>query len=118
MEEHEQQEFLQRIQPLLGLAQRARKLAFGADAVSKSLQRNQAFLVVLATDISANTKTKVLRNSKTKVPFFQLLTKDQLGAAFARKTLGLLAITDLHLAQAVIKKSGFQPQIMESNQSK
>ena len=44
---------------LLGLAQKAGKLATGFDAVKISLSKNQAKLIFIGNDVSQNTKDKL-----------------------------------------------------------
>ena len=44
---------------LLGLAQKAGKLATGFDAVKISLSKNQAKLIFIGSDVSQNTKDKL-----------------------------------------------------------
>ena len=44
---------------LLGLAQKAGKLATGFDAVKISLSKNQAKLIFIGNDVSQNTKDKM-----------------------------------------------------------
>lgn len=44
---------------MIGLAQKAGKLVYGTDRVNDSIRNKHAYIVLLATDISENTRKKI-----------------------------------------------------------
>ena len=83
---------------LLGLAQRAGKLATGFDAVKLALNKNQVKLIFIGSDVSQNTKDKLaflLR--KKKIETIQEITQ-ALG-----KERKLVAVTDSEFSKAIKK---------------
>ena len=51
-----------KIYGLIGLAARARKLAYGYDSVVELIKKNKAKLVIVAKDASEKTKNNMLRH--------------------------------------------------------
>ena len=79
---------------LLGLAQKAGKLATGFDAVKISLSKNQAKLIFVGSDVSQNTKDKLaLVDVFSSAEITQALGKE-------RK---LVSVTDAGFSKAMIK---------------
>ena len=83
---------------LLGLAQKAGKLATGFDAVKISLSKNQAKLIFIGSDVSQNTKDKLA---------FLMRKKDVFSSAEITQALGkerkLVSVTDSGFSKAMIK---------------
>ena len=77
---------------LLGLAQKAGKLATGFDAVKISLSKNQAKLIFIGNDVSQNTKDKLV-DTFSSAEITQALGKE-------RK---LVSVTDSGFSKAMIK---------------
>lgn len=48
----------------MGLAARARKIAFGADSVENEIKKKKIKLIIIATDSSERTKDKFLKLSQ------------------------------------------------------
>lgn len=93
----------------LGLARRAGKLAIGEEGCLKALRSRKAFLLILATDASANTKKRF----RDKCAFYQVNlvefgTRHELGAAVGRGAAVVLAVTDPGFAD------GFSRSISEN----
>ena len=90
---------------LLSIAARGRNLVSGEYAVENAVKTGTAFLVILAEDVSANTK-KMFTNMCEfyKVPLFQVGTKETLGHAIGKEFRASLAVTDEGLAKAIVKK--------------
>ena len=90
---------------LLGLAQRAGKLAAGQEQALKAVQGGRAFLVILAEDASQNTK-KVF-NDKTAyygIPLLEVDSRDGLGQALGKGPLAAVAVKDGSFARNIQKK--------------
>ena len=94
----------------LGLAAKAGKVMSGEFQTETTVKSGAAYLVLVATDASDNTK-KLFRDkcSFYKVPVYELGTKKELGNAIGKEYRASMAITDEGFAKAVQKK------IMEQN---
>ena len=90
---------------LLSIAARGRNLVSGEYAVENAVKTGTAFLVILAEDVSANTK-KMFTNMCDfyKVPLVQVGTKEILGHTIGKEFRASLAVTDEGLAKAIVKK--------------
>lgn len=87
---------------LLGLAQRAGKLASGFDAVHRAVVRGRAKLILLSVDASANTAKRTQRIAEARrIPCIQWATQSELGQAIGRPDRAVVAILDEGLASAV-----------------
>ena len=88
-----------------GLIRRAGKLTVGCDPVIDSMAKGKAKLVVMAGDISANTKKTVLRNSKSYGVHTIIVkcTKDELSFAVG-KLAAVISVDDEGFAESLEKK--------------
>lgn len=86
----------------LGLCRRAGKMKIGCDTVIESVENSNAKLVLLAADISENTKKKII--SAVKGTEYEILkySKDELSFALG-KTCAVLSVED----------EGFAKKLME-----
>lgn len=90
---------------MLGIARRAGRLSVGTEAVLGSVKRKKAFLVVIASDISAKTEKEVrfaARDSDIKI----IRIKDDIftvSRAIGTKA-GVISVDDEGLAGAVLKR--------------
>lgn len=93
-----------RIDSMLGLAMKAGKVVSGEFAVDKSIKEGSAWLVIIASDASANT-TKKFSNSCEfyEVQRYIYGTKEELGRAIGRDMRSSLAITDEGFAKSLGK---------------
>ncbi len=90
---------------LIGLAQKAGKIASGEFMTEKAVKTGRAALVILAGDASDNTKKKFKNMCEFyKVPIRLYSEKDYLGHAIGKEFRASLAVTDEGLAQAIMKK--------------
>lgn len=90
---------------LIGLAQKARKVASGEFMTEKAVKTGAAALVILAEDASENTKKKFKNMCEFyEVPIRLYAVKDCLGHAMGKEIRASLAVTDEGLAQAIMKK--------------
>lgn len=94
-----------KVLPLLGLAQKAGKIASGEFATEKSVKSGNAFLVIVAEDASANTK-KMFSNmcEYYKVPIYFMADKETLGRYIGKQFRASLAVNDEGFAKSVISK--------------
>lgn len=89
----------------LGLIRRAGKMTIGCDPVVDSMAKGNAKLVIMASDISANTRKTILRNAQvygvhTIVPDS---TKEELSFAVG-KLAAVISIDDEGFAKSLEKK--------------
>ncbi|HMM21606.1 MAG TPA: ribosomal L7Ae/L30e/S12e/Gadd45 family protein [Selenomonadales bacterium] len=92
----------QKLRTLLGLAQKAGKLASGELAVEKAVKSGKAKLVLIAADASDNTR-KSYRDmtSYYKIACHETLSKDQLGNATGKPPRAAVAVTESGFAKAM-----------------
>ena len=89
---------------MLGLAQRAGKVAGGGLAAEKAVKGGKAYLLILAEDASANTVKKFTNMAAwNKVPLQSFLTKAELGKRIGKEERSVLAVTDGNFAEAIQK---------------
>ncbi|MCL2575241.1 MAG: ribosomal L7Ae/L30e/S12e/Gadd45 family protein [Defluviitaleaceae bacterium] len=84
-----------RILSMLSLAKKAGKIITGEDGCVKAIQKDNAKLVLVATDASDNTKKKF--NDKTKfynVPIHSIFTKEMVSANIGLQNRATIVITD------------------------
>ena len=94
-----------KILSMFGLAARAGRIASGEFQTETAIKASTAFLVIVATDSSNNTK-KLFHDkcSFYKVPVVEFGTKEELGHAIGKEYRASLAILDAGFAEAIIKK--------------
>ena len=91
---------------LLGIATRARKLISGEELTIKAIQRNEAKLVIVATDCSDNIKEKLLNKcTYYNVPFDSSFTSDEISIAIG-KSRSICAFTEKGFADSYLKLKG------------
>lgn len=89
---------------LLGLATKAGRIASGEFMTEKTVKEGSAYLVIVGTDASANTK-KNFRNMCEfyRVPYFEYGTKEELGHAMGKEMRASLAVIDGGFAKSIKK---------------
>lgn len=94
-----------RILSMLGLATKARKTVSGEFSTEKAVKGGKAFLVIVASDASDNTKKK-FRNmcEYYEVPICFYTDKEQLGRAMGKEQRSSMAVLDEGFANAVLEK--------------
>ncbi|MEG6585501.1 L7Ae/L30e/S12e/Gadd45 family ribosomal protein [Dendrosporobacter sp. 1207_IL3150] len=93
-----------KITSLLGLAQKAGKVASGELSVEKAIQSGKAKLIIIATDSSDGTKKKYRDMSQYyQVPIYELLTKQQLGGCIGKEYRAALTIVEQGFSNAIEK---------------
>ncbi|BBP89452.1 putative ribosomal protein YlxQ [Bacillus safensis] len=89
--------------PLLGLANRARKVVSGEDLVRKEIRHARAKLVLLAADASSNTEKKVSDKCKFyNVPVRKVEDRSVLGRSIGKEARVVVAVTDQGFAKKLI----------------
>lgn len=84
---------------LLGLATRARKVVIGEDFSVKTIQKQQAKLVFLASDAGVNTTKKITDKCKFyEVTLINKFNTDEISLAVGNKNRKVVTITDVGFA--------------------
>ena len=87
----------------IGLAKKAGKVTVGTDMVCDEIRKKKIYIVVYASDVSANTEKRILDCcSYYKVSCHKCeATKDELGAAIGKSFAACLGITDKNLSELI-----------------
>lgn len=85
---------------LLGIARRAGRLAIGLDAARRAIERDQAHLLVLASDLAPRTESRV-RGLAGDLPTVVTASKEVIGRALGRGDTGIVVITDEGFARSL-----------------
>jgi ribosomal protein L7Ae-like RNA K-turn-binding protein len=93
-----------KVESLLGLCTRSRNLVSGEFATEGAVKDGSAWLVLVATDASANTK-KLFKDkcSFYEVPCFEYGTKESLGHAIGKEIRASIAVLDEGFAKSIMK---------------
>jgi ribosomal protein L7Ae-like RNA K-turn-binding protein len=90
---------MNKIEQMLGLAQRARKLITGEELVIKAVRQGQVHLVILADDASPNTYKKVTdKCGSYEVSCVTYGDRYTLGAALGKEQQVVIGVTDAGFA--------------------
>ncbi len=90
---------------LLGLAYRAGSVVSGEFKTEDAVKSGQAALVIIAEDVSENTRKKFRNMCEFhQVPIREYADKDLLGHSLGKEFRASVAITDEGFAKAVLKK--------------
>ena len=97
----------------LGLAKRAGHLVSGEFMTENAVKSGNAFLVLVASDASENTKKK-FRNmcDYYEVPCKECADKESLGHSLGKEYRASLAVTDEGMAKTVLEK--MQMEVMRA----
>ena len=90
---------------MIGLAAKAGKVVSGEFMTENAVKSKEAYLVIIAQDVSNNTRKKFGNMcSYYKVEMREYADKDALVHAIGKEFRASLAVIDKGLAQAVLKK--------------
>ncbi len=85
---------------LLGLAARAGAVAPGTERVREAVRSGEARFVLVAGDISENTRDKLIPLLVSReIPHVQAYDRDRLGEAIGRGAMSAVAIVDASFAR-------------------
>lgn len=90
---------------MIGIAARGGNVQSGEFSTEKAVKGGKAYLTVIASDASENTK-KHFRDmcAYRDIPYAEYADKESLGNCIGKKHRASLAVTDEHLAKAVMNK--------------
>ena len=87
---------------LLGFCARARKVQFGTNTALTLMEHGKAKLVIVATDMSENTKERVFQAAKSfGVPALEYGLSDELSHITGNSGRGIFVITDKQFAESI-----------------
>ena len=87
---------------LLSLSQRAGKISSGEFKTEESVKSGQAFLVIIASDASDNTKKKFINMcSFYEVPHYIFSEIEELGRCIGKEFRAVLSVNDEGLAEKI-----------------
>jgi ribosomal protein L7Ae-like RNA K-turn-binding protein len=90
---------------LVGLARRGGRLAVGFGACEQALAQHKVALIILAEDLSASTASKIHRQvERSRVSLIVHGSKAAWGRALGRDEVGVLAVLDKGMAEAIMSK--------------
>ena len=89
---------------MLGLASRARKITFGADATLQDIQKNKVKLVIIAEDASERTKSKFIdATNLAKIPIIIHGSIDELSKAIGKTNKAIVGVKESNIAHEIEK---------------
>ena len=94
---------ISRLFGLLGLAQRAGKLAVGTTAVRAMTARPRPTVMILARDTQPGQKDKLARLVPEKRLVDELVGRDEMARAFGRNDLTVVAVQDTGFVRGIMK---------------
>jgi ribosomal protein L7Ae-like RNA K-turn-binding protein len=98
-----QKRVYRKVVSLLGLARRARKVVSGSEAVESAVKRRSARLILTAADASERSAATIRAlAARAGVACHTCLAMDELGAAVGGGPRSSVAVTDPHIAEAVL----------------
>jgi hypothetical protein len=92
---------MDRARSLLAVSLKAGKIAAGFSAVQDALEKGRAELLLYAADFSAGTRDKVAASTPQDMRSAVLFTRDELGRICGRELVGVVALLDKGLADAL-----------------
>ena len=89
---------------LMGLATRARKIAFGADSVEIEIKSKKVKLILVAEDTSDRTKEKFQKLSeKFDIPIIITGTIEEISKAIGKSNKAIVGVKEENLAKEILK---------------
>lgn len=89
----------------IGICMKAGKLVSGEFSVDKAVKGGQAYLVLIADDVSAGSRKHYTDMCRYyHVPICSLSSKEELGKALGKEYRASLAVLDENMARALQKK--------------
>lgn len=104
------------LEHMLGLCQRAGKLASGDLAAEQALKKRKADLLILAEDASERTQEKFIQlATNTRVPCYRVGTRDELGLALGKAHRAAVVVQSRDFTKGIVgilEKEGLTPVVV------
>ena len=95
----------EKIDSYLGFAAKSRSLVVGTDTCRILMGKGKIKLLLIATDLSENSKEKIIREAvKNNVPYKIYETKEKLSKLTGEKTSGVFGILDDNFKDVIVKE--------------
>lgn len=89
---------------MLGLAARARKIAFGSDSVENEIVKKKSKLTILAIDSSERTKEKFRKLTvENNVDLIEICTIEEISKKIGKSNKAVVSIYDTNIAKEIKK---------------
>ncbi len=94
----------QKVSGLIGLATRAGKVTFGAEACQTAIQKRKVKLVIIAADAAERTKKNFNDIcQKYNVPIIEILDIEQLSNCIGKENKAIISINDINFSKEICK---------------
>ena len=88
----------------MGLAARARKITFGADATEEGIKQKNVDLVIVATDSSGRTKDKFRKLSEEyQITIIIMGDIEEISKAIGKSNKAIVGIKEKNLSKEILK---------------
>ncbi len=89
---------------LLGLATRAGKAVFGAEATQEDIQKKKVKLVIVANDAADRTKKNFQQLcNENKIPMKILLTINEISNSTGKENKAIIGIKDINFSKEILR---------------
>lgn len=105
-----------KIQSLVAMAQKADKLAAGYSGVRDALEKNRVKLLLYAHDFSEGSRGKIENADKEHIRQATFFTRETLGRLLNRELVGVIALEDSGLADAIWKEAERLKDLINTNE--
>jgi len=106
----------EKIKSLIVMSAKANKLAAGYSAVQDALEKRRVEMLLFAHDISEGTRGKVTSSLTASLRQATVFTRDELGRLLNRELVGVIAIEDKGLADALWREAGRLKDLININE--
>ena len=97
----------EKIVTMLQLAKKSGKLIFGHDAVLKQIKKKKVEMIILALDLSENSRTSIYKNAENcLIDIVAWGTKDLFEKIFG-KLVGIIGVTDINFKSGLKEHFSF-----------
>jgi ribosomal protein L7Ae-like RNA K-turn-binding protein len=98
------------------MSAKASKLAAGYSAVRDALEKGRVEMLLFAQDVSEGTREKVTNSLAASLRKATVFTRDELGRLLNRELVGVIAIEDKGLADALWREAGRLKDLININE--
>lgn len=89
---------------LMGLAAKARKIAYGADSVEEQAKNKKLGLIIIADDASERTKDKFKKLANlNKIPIITFGNIETISKSIGKRNKAVIGINDMNLSKEIQK---------------
>ncbi len=94
----------EKVYGMLGLAAKAGKITFGAEATKEAILKRKVKLIIVAEDASDRTKSKFMELAKqSNIPVYIIMNIDYLSKSIGKKNKAVVGLIDFNFSNAIIE---------------